>query len=80
MKDPDIPGSHSPQIASDPAAKKNNIPSGNCIGDMNVKEYVMPAPIKNVTMSPGLHFLISRKTRGAEIRINPKKNDQIRMA
>ena len=80
INDPDIPGSISPQTARAPATKIKNIPSGSCEGGINVSEKVIPTPSRKVIASVIFHFRISRKTSGAEIRISPKKNDQIRMA
>jgi hypothetical protein len=44
-----------------------------------VTAYAIPIPIVNESAVIVFHLLISRSTRGAEIKISPKKKDQIRI-
>ena len=77
MNTPEIPGSTIAQMDKQPAIKIKNRLSGVCVGDKMVNTYAMPSPSKSPTTESALHFFILRKIKGPEVKVKPKKNDQI---
>jgi len=65
------------QIAMAPQQKMKNKLLGVSAGDTIVIQYAITTPAMNESTVPAFHFFISRRMSGVEMRINPKKKDQI---